>query len=335
MKNHQLFVALCVINLFFSVHIWAQAPQKHVLLEHFTNTRCSVCASRNPAFYTLINNYPTQVHHISYHPSVPYETCVFYQANTTQNDARADYYDIQGTPRVALNGNIVTPSVQLLPETVLTNALNQTSAIALQVSETTGNNRTVTINVATYSALPSGNYRLYAAIAEKNVNYNAPNGETLHHDVFRQMLPNTNGISFTPANEGQSVSLSFDYTVADTWNANETYIVAFVQNDDTKEILNSGTKFDPPTVATSIEPNTQTQAHIYPNPTNNWVYVQPKNTNENTTIEVFDTRGSIFFSLISATTDNIVVNLSDKLAGIYFLRITNKQESRVYTIFKY
>jgi hypothetical protein len=162
-----------------------------------------------------------------------------------------------------------------------------------------------------------------------------PTAKYLHHDVFRQMLPNTNGISFTPANEGQSVSLSFDYAVADTWNPNETYIVAFVQNDDTKEILNSGTKFDPPTVATSIEPNTQTQAHIYPNPTNNWVYVQPKNTNENTTIEVFDTRGSIFFSLISATTDNIVVNLSDKLAGIYFLRITNKQESRVYTIFKY
>ena len=43
--------------LFFSF-VWnaeAQVPKK-VIVEHFTNTLCSVCASRNPGFYSNLNN---------------------------------------------------------------------------------------------------------------------------------------------------------------------------------------------------------------------------------------------------------------------------------------
>jgi hypothetical protein len=86
---------------------WAQAP-KYVLFEHFTNTRCGTCGATNPTFYQNVSiNTNTKLHHISMHSSIPYNNCVFYQANPTPQDERANYFNIPGTPRVVINGTTV------------------------------------------------------------------------------------------------------------------------------------------------------------------------------------------------------------------------------------
>ncbi|MCB9295389.1 MAG: hypothetical protein H6559_20035 [Lewinellaceae bacterium] len=59
---------------------------------------------RQSGFYNTIAGYEADVHHIAYHPSVPYSSCIFYQANTEENSARASYYSIFSTPRVFFNG---------------------------------------------------------------------------------------------------------------------------------------------------------------------------------------------------------------------------------------
>ena len=104
MKNVSAFIFFTLVSLALSAQT---SVKKYVLLEHFTNSKCSVCASKNPAFFTLIDQYPNDVHHVSIHPSTPYSTCVFYQSNTTENEARADFYNIPGTPRVAVNGTLL------------------------------------------------------------------------------------------------------------------------------------------------------------------------------------------------------------------------------------
>ena len=86
-----------LLCLFLASLLSAQAStKKYLLIEHFTNSNCPPCASRNPAFYSLITQaqYADDVHHISYHPSVPYNTCVFYLANKVENNARAAVYGI-------------------------------------------------------------------------------------------------------------------------------------------------------------------------------------------------------------------------------------------------
>ncbi|MCB0530326.1 MAG: hypothetical protein KDC65_17730, partial [Saprospiraceae bacterium] len=113
MKKHKLLL----LFLFAATALSAQSSAKqYVMIEHFTNTKCPTCASKNPAFYNLINQYPDDIHHISIHPPIPYNTCGLYLANTTENSARANFYGIFGTPSIAINGTLQPISTPMLTQ---------------------------------------------------------------------------------------------------------------------------------------------------------------------------------------------------------------------------
>lgn len=306
----------------------AQAlPKKYVLLEHFTNSRCSVCASRNPAFYSQIANYPDDVRHLSIHPPVPYSNCLIYQSNTTENNARSNYYGIIGTPRVAVNGTLAPSGSTLLPTATLQSALNQTSPIAITVQESgTFPTKTATITITAYGAAPSGNYKLYAAVAESTVNYTSPNGESKHHDVFRAMLPNVNGENITLPAAGGSLSFTYNYTyTAPTgWTSNydSLYVMAFVQNTETKEVLNTGTRFDPLFVSTGA-PATIQSVQVQPNPATDEARVSlPGRQLER--VEVFSIGGQLVRTASETQNDLVRIPLHALTPGIYIVKITGK-----------
>ena len=243
MKNNVLLSVLLVLA---ALNVSAQAP-KYVLFEHFTNTRCGVCGGTNPTFYQniAINTNP-KLHHIATHPSIPYSACVFYQASMASQDARASFYGLPGTPRVAING-ANTVSAGSVTAAHVDNAYCATcSPVELRVIETTNANatRTATIQVRSVGAPPSGNFKLYAAVVEKTVNYNAPNSETVHHNVFRQFLTASSGDALTLATQGNETTATLNYTVNAAWAASEVYVLTWLQNETTREVVNSGTKFD-------------------------------------------------------------------------------------------
>jgi Outer membrane protein Omp28/Secretion system C-terminal sorting domain len=243
MKKNLLIAVCCFLSTPF---IWAQAP-KYVLFEHFTNTRCGVCGGTNPTFYQNVNiNTNTKLHHISMHSSIPYSACVFYQANPAPQDERANYFNIPGTPRVVING-ITTLGAGSITAAMIDNAYCATcSPVAIKVSESGSGTRQALIEIITLGTRPSGNYRLLAAVVEKTVNYSAPNSETVHHNVFRQFLTPTVGVPFTLPTQGGTASLTvYNYTLNAAWLANEVYVVAWLYDETTKSVLNSGTKFDP------------------------------------------------------------------------------------------
>jgi hypothetical protein len=246
MKRYLLFPAL----LWASVLCSQVQPKQYVLLEHFTNSRCAICASRNPAFYALINQYRSDIHHLAIHPSVPYSNCVFYQANPAHNGARANAYGINGTPRVALNGVLIPAGNPLLPAATLEAALGKTSPIAIVVKEGgAAPTKTAEVTVRVFGQVPAGTYRLFVAVAESTVNYNAPNGENQHYDVFRAMLTDVNGQDITLPAPGGSATFNFSYTHSQpngwTSHFDSLYVLAFVQEVNSKVVLNSGTRFDP------------------------------------------------------------------------------------------
>ena len=243
MKKNGLLLSVLVLA---ALNAAAQAP-KYVLFEHFTNTRCGVCGGTNPTFYQniAINTNP-KLHHIAIHPSIPYPACVLYQANTAPQDARASFYGLPGTPRVAING-ANTVSAGSVTAANVDNAYCATcSPVEVRVTETTNANttRTATIRVRSVGAPPSGSFKLYAAVVEKNLYYNAPNSETVHHNVFRQFLTASSGDALALATQGNETTVTLNYGVNGNWVASEIYVLAWLQNETTREVLNSGTKFD-------------------------------------------------------------------------------------------
>lgn len=314
--------ALTILAFFVSWAVSAQlvAP-RYVLVEHVTNSRCSVCASRNPAMYTLLSQHASQIHHLSYHPSFPYSTCIFYQENTVENNARANYYGVFGTPTVILNGEKVGPAGQLLPVAVLNPELNQTSPVYVQVTETATN---VTVTVHTVGAKPEGTFALYVAFAEEVVNYNAPNGENVHHDVFRDMLSGIDGDAITLAETGGSVSFNFAKTSDSDWNTAQLYATAWVQNTTTKEVLNSGTKFDP--LVSSVDDIAAEKVSFSPNPATDQIIASITNDTPQS-VEVFALNGALVTADWNISGQQAIIDVKNLEAGIYFVQIRGEKQT--------
>lgn len=306
------------------------SAKKYVLLEHFTNSKCSICATRNPAFYNLIGQaqYADDVHHISIHPPVPYVDCEFYQANTGDNLDWAALYNIQGTPRVALNGRLLPSGSQLLRQDTLNKYVDQTSPLYLKVTETgTGNTRSVNIEAHTLGPVPAGNYKLFVAVVEKTINKVTPNNEAVHHDVFRDMLTPVAGQNITLPAQGQSTEFDFNYNITTPWNADEVYVVAFIKESTTNQVLNSGTKFDPVLLLSASAPAAKSIV-FSPNPATSVTYAALGDDLALRT-EVFGANGQRVYSNTESQSANVAVPTTGFAPGIYFVKITG--EKAIYT----
>lgn len=298
----------------------AQAQAKRfIFLEHFTNSRCGICASSNPGFYSLLENYKGQYHHISIHPSIPYSSCLLYQSNKEDNTARSSFYSILGTPTVVING-LNKKSAGSISASTLNAELNKTSPIQILVKESGGSTRVADIEIKTVGVKPGGNYRLFVAFAERVLNYASPNGETVHYDVMRDFMSAVEGEDIQLADNGASIKKSYTMTVQPSWMENQMYAIAWVQDMNSKEVLNSGTKFD---IVTSSDDYAPTNFNIYPNPVKDVLEIQwPKALKEHAQITVTGFLGKELYSAYLAPQSTIFrLPVSNYPSGIYFVKL--------------
>ena len=337
MKKYHL---LSTLFLFLAFTLTAQNVKKIPLVEHFSNTRCPICASKSPALNATLKANEGKVHHITYHPPYPYDDCIFYVANKTGNQGRADYYNVPGTPRAYLNG-VKTSGSKLLPEASLASELELSSPVGIIVTEdvTTGDNtmHTAEITLKTLGDKPAGSYKLYVAVVEKIINYNAPNGETVHHDVFRKFLNfnTSSGQNIALPTKGDSLVLNFDFTIDNNWQEEEIYVLAFVQNDSDKSILNSGTATDELISSNNYIINNNSIT-FSPNPIRNELSIRSVDKNvELGTVLIYNTTGQLIQSFESKDWEKTRnLNLSHLNAGIYFLNINTKEGKLIKKVLK-
>ncbi len=317
-----------IVLLAFAAQLFGQNPaKKFILLEHFTNSKCSICASKNPAFYNIINTVANakNIHHLSIHPSTPYSDCVFYQANTVENQAIANFYNVVGTPVLFLNGASASGST-LITQAKLDAAAALTSPITIIVTETANANGSTDVKVAIKTvdaANTSGNFVLNVALSEKTVNQTTPNGESVHRDVFRDMLTTTAGTSITLPAVGQSTEHTFNYTAQSGWKPSELFVTAYVRNLATKAILQSGTRFDAIVLETS-QPIENQSVSLFPNPATDQIFVSSENIIIES-IDVFNAAGQrVFAQTEGIGTAKIAVKTGDLALGIYFTKVKTR-----------
>ncbi len=311
---------------------FAQVPQK-VVVEHFTNTRCSFCASRNPGFYTNINNFP-EVIHLSIHPSSPYSNCLFNMHNVSENDGRTNYYGVygDGTPRLVIQGNVISGGADYSDSTLFTDALGQTSPASIKITSNMIGNDSVAImvNIKTEATHPQNTLSLFAAIAEDTIDYSAPNGEKFHYDVFRQSLFNVTGNSFVlPATIGDSILFTATVAINSEWNPDALEAIVMVQDSISKEVLQAE-KYAIPMIAdtsgggtttTFIQNKNSHSITIYPNPVKNVLHINMLDI-VNATVNVYNILGEV---VITPTTLETHLDVSGLKAGIYFVQIIDEQ----------
>ena len=316
----RLILTLAVVLRIF-VSPFAQTPQT-VLVEHFTNTRCSICASKNPALYQTLSNYP-QVLHIAYHPSAPYSQCYFSLQNPTENDARTNYYNAYGsTPKVALNGKLLPAGNPLINNTTLDTALSKTNPIEVSATEELLGIDSIKARVVvrTTGTVPVANALAFVGIAEEPVNYNAQNGETVHHDVFRKALTAAVGNQITVPALNDSLVFNFTYAINSGWNVNNIYTLAFVQRADTKEILNAIKSHRIIATPTGITETTNNSFSVFPNPVSDKLQITGFSSLQKNNYTIFNTIGQ---RISTGEILNNQIDVSKFPKGVYYLKIEN------------
>ncbi len=255
-----LLLSLLIIQIASDIN--AQA-KRYIFMEHFTNTYCGICGARNPSFYSLLTKYEGNYHHMTVHPSFPYTACTLYQANKTENSLRANYYAINSTPTLVIHGTS-KKSLSSVNAAVLDAELNKTSPVQVVVKETGSSLRNISVEIKTVGNKPSGTFRVYAAAVERKINLASPNGEKVHHNVFRKFISQADGDPISLSDNGGSQNLSYSLTIDPSWVESEVYVLVWVQDINTKEVLNSGNKFD--ITSSTTNPSGGPDFHVLANP---------------------------------------------------------------------
>ncbi len=226
----------------------AYAAKRWVLIEEFTNASCGPCASQNPGFHNYLlknmNNIIPIIHRTSWPGSD-----VMYSANPNMYDKRVQYYGINGVPNVRINGKVHpktgqwyegAPGDEQGMNSELDKYLGAPSPITITPSFTkNGNVMSIKVNVATSEAI--SNKTLRTAIIEGYHYYEkaGSNGEKKFYYIVRDYLPSVDGQAINiKANNDQDYT--FSYTPNPALYQQFIYVVAYIQDDATKEVLQAG-----------------------------------------------------------------------------------------------
>lgn len=332
MLNKIFFLILCFL---FMEGLQAQV-EKTVIVEHFTNTRCGICASRNPDFFENLNNHPN-VLHLAVHPSSPYSTCLLNNNNPAENDARTNYYGIYGsTPKLVVQGEQVSVSQNYGDAAIFASYLNQSSPASISITQSKNESTiSVSVTITTEAENDLGDLQLYVAVAEDTVFYEAPNGEDLHFNVLRKRLSAENGTALNLPTEVGS-SLTFDYSFSEIvdWEIDRLFTTVILQEAGNKSVVQSAatTPEQNDVVINSISATEHLQGvQIFPNPTSGIVQVSLLSDLE-TYFTLSDISGKIWRRATFFNQTDL--DLSTLQAGIYFVELKNEQGRAIQKIVK-
>lgn len=296
--------------------------EKKVVVEHFTNTRCSVCANRNPDFFANLDNHP-EVLHIAIHPSSPYSNCLFNNNNPEENDARTNYYGIYGsTPKLVVQGENVAVNADYGSPDIFAPYLGQTSPVSIEIylgnDVETGSLSQVSIVVEAEHDL--GELELFVALVEEMVLYDAPNGESVHRNVFRKELIAENitlpqELGFGYGQEGFMVELD------NSWDIDKLKGLVILQKADTKEVVQSALS-DFFIVSGTNDLQELHNVNISPNPVQSQLNVS-LDSNLETRVCIVDVAGRVLSTLFFQ--NDIQLDMSDLGKGIYFVELENEE----------
>ena len=258
MKKTLLPLLLCLTAIFINqLEVDAQA-KRYVFYEEYTQASCPPCAPYNAVFEPYFERNITNLHQISFHTWWPGVDEMF-DYNDPENRAQINYHGVTGAPNMVVNGLNIGAGVEDAINPNLESIFG-TSPIRIKVEEErVGDKIEGTMTIQVLAALPSGNYVYRLAAVEEEVKYAMPpgtNGEDHFPNVFRKFVTRSGqaGESIT-LNQGQDIVVDYSYDIdMDVWDPTEVYTMAWVSNEDTREVINSGNVHDDIEVV-NIEPN--------------------------------------------------------------------------------
>jgi hypothetical protein len=236
-----------------------------VLVELFTGAQCPPCVASDLAFDGLVRTYqPTEVVLLQYHLHIPRPDAL----TNKDSEARRKYYidDIEGTPSIFFNGKFDAPGGGAARDAeekykeyrgFIDPLLEKPAAVGLSLKVVRKGDQIDITAETSDLAKPGKHVRLRLALVEGWVKYAGFNQIPYHHNVVRAMPGGAEGLPLTKKKGRLMAAVDLAKLRKDLAAYLDNYakkkkrflddqrpldlrdlrVVAFVQNDDTKEVL--------------------------------------------------------------------------------------------------
>ena len=314
-----------LLSAFLCADLSAQVARQ-IIVEHFTNTRCGICSSRNPGFYTNLAS-QDNVLHVAFHPSAPYSSCLLNQHNVIENDDRTKFYSIYGsTPRLVIQGNALSTITNYGSSTIFDDYENVTTPIGLSFSEASIDEDSIRIElVATTTEVHNIlDASLFVALVEDTIFYNAPNGEDEHYDVFRRAFTPAEGMTFSLASEVDGTTTFQGALAIDPeWDTDRIYPIAILQETSDRSVIQSAAGPVVSDVISSVHNQASFSWKLYPNPAQDYIFLE----NVDEPVRLYNILGTELARFFPS--QDLRIDLSNYPKGTYLIKVGEQKQQQV------
>lgn len=289
---------------------------KMPLYEEFTSSTCGPCASFNGSvFNAFMSSNTNTINVVKYQMNWPGSGDPYY---TAEGGTRRTYYGVSAVPDLFVGGNTVDTSSSAVNAAFTTETNEPTYFSINAIHQISGSNFNIDITVTPYV---TGEFVLHTAVIENLTTGNvSSNGETSFKNVMMKMLPNANGATVNlVAGTNYTVSYSQNMSATHVEQMSDLKAVVFLQNVTSKKVYQSA--YSSPQLSSEI--NELQQVAIYPNPTQDKVYVH---TDKPLQVVVYDILGKTVYSN-QAIDNQQAIDLSNLQKGVYFISLSNGNAS--------
>jgi len=223
--------------------------QRLVLFEEFTGETCGPCAQVNPGLNAMLNANEEKVVSIKYQNNIPSAGPRFWPYAQSEIQSRMTYYANNYSPNGILDGNVFNDNAGALDPTIINNRYVVSSPFTVAVSHTfsaANDSIYATVVITSPQGYTGTSLVAQVAVTERDIfGYTSPNGENHYEGVMRKMLPSPAGTALQSVwNSGDSYTINLSWAITPATLSSPVYsqlsVVAFVQENTTKEVLQSG-----------------------------------------------------------------------------------------------
>ncbi len=319
-------------------NIWIGERNKTMLIEHFTSTKSKEARAADSTLDWMANHFPWDIVDIQYHTSF-LGTDPFNELNQVDPRIRASFYQLSAVPVSILNGGteskyIVDYIDRNLDTLMVKMETLKDPQFSIQLQTVRlSNSLSINTTIRPLDTVPDRSITLHTAVIERRITgITGANGDTLFESVLKTLLPDT---SFTHDwYPGQSaVTVSHNWKYKNAYNMDEIRVVAFLQDENTREVFQAAIDQHDVSMAVSDDrtlPGVVSEAGftVFPNPANNEVCIDfEKVIGKKANAGIFDISGRLLKSFdLAAGVKLYRITLEDFPDGLYFLRITSDHQ---------
>lgn len=260
-------------------NVWMGERSRNVLVEHFTNYNYSGVVSADNSVNTIVDNISDDAMNIQYHTNY-FAGDQLYLDNDAVPSSRMLFYGLTSNPYTIYDGGYSNSGFAKKYDFTLANAneadLKNRSMIdplfKLRVDTNTVDPHSFKVILEPLQTFTTESTTLYLAIVAKKItSLTGGNGQTEFRNVLRKMIPDAAGINLKKnwaSDEGETEFGPYMRTVPSAYDSDSLEVIAFLQNNNTKEVYQAATSGSFKSYFTSIGRLRFEEAEfsLFPNP---------------------------------------------------------------------